>query len=116
MRVVIIGGSGHVGTFLVPRLVEAGHDVVVVSRGGRDPYHAHQAWRTVEQHRIDRNDAEKAGTFGSQIRDLRPDAVVDMICFTLESARHLVDALRGSIRHFLHCGSIWVHGPSPIYS
>ena len=112
MRVVIIGGSGHVGTFLVPRLVEAGHDVVVVSRGGRDPYHAHQAWRTVEQHRIDRNDAEKAGTFGSQIRDLRPDVVVDLICFTLESARHLVDALRGSIRHFLHCGSIWVHGPS----
>ena len=28
MRVVIIGGSGHVGTYLVPRLVEAGHEVV----------------------------------------------------------------------------------------
>jgi NAD(P)-dependent dehydrogenase (short-subunit alcohol dehydrogenase family) len=27
MRVVVIGGSGHVGTFLVPRLVEAGHEV-----------------------------------------------------------------------------------------
>ena len=31
-RVVLIGGTGHVGTYLVPRLVEAGHDVVVVSR------------------------------------------------------------------------------------
>ena len=30
MRVVIIGGSGHVGTYLAPRLVEAGHEVVNV--------------------------------------------------------------------------------------
>ena len=37
-RVVIIGGSGHVGTYLVPRLVEAGFDVVNVSRGERQPY------------------------------------------------------------------------------
>jgi nucleoside-diphosphate-sugar epimerase len=26
MRVVIIGGAGHVGTYLVPHLVEAGHE------------------------------------------------------------------------------------------
>jgi uncharacterized protein YbjT (DUF2867 family) len=32
MRIVIIGGTGHVGTYLVPRLVEAGHEVVCVSR------------------------------------------------------------------------------------
>jgi nucleoside-diphosphate-sugar epimerase len=35
-----------------------------------------------------------------------------MICFTPESARQLVDALRGRISHFLHCGTIWVHGHS----
>ena len=34
-RVVIIGGSGHVGTYLVPRLVEAGYEAVNVSRGRR---------------------------------------------------------------------------------
>jgi uncharacterized protein YbjT (DUF2867 family) len=38
MRVVIIGGTGHVGTYLVPRLVQLGHQVVVVSRGKRSPY------------------------------------------------------------------------------
>ena len=32
MRVVIIGGTGHVGTFLVPRLVMAGHEVICISR------------------------------------------------------------------------------------
>jgi nucleoside-diphosphate-sugar epimerase len=43
-RVVIIGGSGHVGTYLVPRLVEAGFDVVNVARGKREPYSPHAAW------------------------------------------------------------------------
>jgi nucleoside-diphosphate-sugar epimerase len=35
-----------------------------------------------------------------------------MICFTLESAVQLVEALRGQVQHFLHCGTIWIHGPS----
>jgi nucleoside-diphosphate-sugar epimerase len=114
MRVVIIGGSGHVGTYLVPRLVLAGHEVIAVSRGRRDPYQAHVAWAAVEQRTIDRAEAEAAGNFGPQIRELRPDAVIDMICFTLGSARHLVDALRGTVQHLLHCGTIWVHGPSAV--
>ena len=114
MRVVMIGASGHVGTYLVPRLVAAGHEVVAVSRGRHAPYQAHSAWAKVEQRTIDRAAAEAAGTFGAQVRDLRPDAVIDMICFTLESARHLVEALRGTVQHFLHCGTIWVHGPSAV--
>lgn len=114
MRVVIIGASGHVGTYLVPRLVTAGHQVVALSRGRRAPYRAHGAWRAVEQHKIDRADAEAARTFGEQIRELRPDAVVDMICFSLDSARQLVESLRGAVQHFLHCGTLWVHGPSAV--
>jgi nucleoside-diphosphate-sugar epimerase len=112
MRVVIIGGSGHVGTYLVPRLVIAGHEVIAVSRGQREPYRPHAAWRLVTQIAVDRASEEVAGTFGQRIHDLRPDVVIDMICFTLESARHLVEALRGQVQHFLHCGTIWVHGPS----
>src|SRR5262245_43987844 len=54
MRVIIIGGSGHVGTYLVPRLVAAGHDVVAVSRGQRAPYQPHAAWRSVAQVELDR--------------------------------------------------------------
>ena len=33
MRIVVIGATGHIGTFLVPRLVERGHKVVALSRG-----------------------------------------------------------------------------------
>jgi nucleoside-diphosphate-sugar epimerase len=35
MRIVVIGGTGHIGSFLVPRLVRAGHEVVNISRGTR---------------------------------------------------------------------------------
>jgi nucleoside-diphosphate-sugar epimerase len=111
-RVVIIGGSGHVGTYLVPRLVEAGFDVLNVTRGKREPYQTHATWRAVEAVTLDREAEERAGAFGKKIRDLKPDIVVDMICFTRASAEHLVGALRGDVQHFLHTGTIWVHGPS----
>jgi nucleoside-diphosphate-sugar epimerase len=114
MRVVILGGSGHVGTYLVPRLVEAGHEVTNVSRGQRQPYHRHNAWREVQHITLDRSAAEETGSFGPTVRDLKPDVVIDMICFEVDSARQLVEALHGNIQHVLHCGTIWVHGPSTV--
>lgn len=114
MRIVVIGGSGHVGTYLVPRLVAAGHEVVNVTRGLRDPYRPHAAWASVEQVVLDRGAAEADGSFGSRIAELRPDVVIDMICFTPASARHLVEAVRGRVQHLLHCGTLWVHGPSVV--
>lgn len=112
MRIVVIGATGHVGTYLVPRLVHAGHEVVEISRGRRPPYRPHRAWDSVRTLVLDREAEEAAGTFGAKIRDLEADAIIDMICFTPESARHLVEAVRGRVQHFLHCGTIWVHGPS----
>jgi len=114
MRIAIIGGSGHVGTYLVPRLVAAGHEVINLSRGQRDPYQPHAAWKSVEHVKIDRDAEEKAGTFGRHVSELNADVVIDMICFTLDSAQHLVEALRGQVQHFLSCGTIWVHGPSVV--
>lgn len=112
MRAVIIGGSGHVGTTLVPRLVEAGYEVVNVTRGQRSPYQRHAAWQRVQQATLDRAEEERAGFFGQRIAELQPDVVIDMICFTLQSARQIVEALRGKVQHYLCCGTIWVHGPS----
>ncbi len=59
---------------------------------------------------MDRRAEEASGDFGRKIMELRPDAVIDLICYTLESARSLVEALSGSVERFLHCGTIWVHG------
>ena len=112
MRVVVIGGTGHIGTYLVPRLVEAGHDVVVMARGTREPYTPHPAWERVDRITVDKTEAEEAGTFGGLITELKPDIVMDMLCFTLDSARLLVETLRGHLEMLLHCGTIWVHGHS----
>ncbi len=31
MKVLVIGATGHVGTYLVPRLVELGHEVTAAA-------------------------------------------------------------------------------------
>jgi nucleoside-diphosphate-sugar epimerase len=109
-RIVVIGATGHVGSYLVPRLVRAGHDVVAISRGEREPYVAAAEWQAVERVTLDRELEDGAGTFGERIAALAADAVIDMLCFTPESARQLVDALRPHRPLLLHCGTIWVHG------
>lgn len=112
MRVVVIGGSGHVGTFLVPRLLRAGHAVSNLSRGARAPYIDDDAWSDVEQVAVDRAAEDAAGTFGKRVAELEADVVVDMICFTPDSAAALVEALRGHCEHLIHCGTIWRYGSS----
>lgn len=114
MHVVIIGGSGHVGTYLVPLLIESGFNVTNVTRGQRAPYFPHPAWRAVTNVVADREAEEREGGFGARIAALKPDIVIDMVCFTRASAEHLVTALRGRIQHLLHTGTIWVHGPSVV--
>ena len=114
IRIIVIGATGHIGTFLVPRLVTAGHEVIAASRGAREPYQPHDAWAEVERLKIDRINEEAAGSFGERIAAVEADVVIDLICFTLESAQHLVKALAGRDVLLLHCGTIWVHGHSTI--
>lgn len=110
MRVVIIGGTGHIGSFLVPRLVRAGHEVIVASRRARQPYVADDAWKAVRHIEIDRVAEDSVGTFAPRIAALDADAVIDLICFTPESAQQIVDALQPRQTLLLHCGTMWVHG------
>lgn len=110
MRVVVIGATGHIGTYLVPRLLESGHDVCVISRKQREPYQLTDSWKQVEHLQIDRDEAEKDGSFGQRIIECRPDVVIDLICFTQRSAELLVSKLRDRVGHLISCGTIWVHG------
>lgn len=110
MHVVIIGGTGHVGTYLVPRLVTEGYTVTVISRNKRKAYQPDPLWSTVNMVVLDREQLEQDGSFADEVRKLQPDIVIDMICFTEESARMMVAGLAGNISHYLQCGSMWVHG------
>lgn len=114
MKIVIIGATGHIGTYLVPRLIEAGHTVVAVSRGSREPYRAAPGWAQAERVVLDRDTLEQQGQFGQAIAALEADVVIDLICFTLDSARQLVDTIRGRVSHLIHIGTIWTHGYSVV--
>jgi nucleoside-diphosphate-sugar epimerase len=110
VRIMVIGATGHIGTWLVPRLVAAGHDVIAVSRGDRQPYETRSEWSSVKRMIMDRAAMEADGSFGPSIAALGADVVVDLICFTPASAQHIVNSLRGRVAQFIHCGTLWVHG------
>lgn len=117
MRVVVIGGTGHTGTYLIPRLIEAGYDVAVISRQQRPRYPVdgiagRAAWERVQWIEMDRAREEASGDFGMRVAALEPDVVLDMICYQMESARQLVEALRGRVQLLVHCGSVWAGGAS----
>jgi nucleoside-diphosphate-sugar epimerase len=94
--VVVIGATGHVGTYLVPRLVRGGHEALALSRGEREPYRSAPEWRSVQRVAVDREAEDAAGTFGDRIAELRPDVVVDMLCFSTASAQAFERALTRS--------------------
>ena len=71
-RVVVIGATGHVGSYLVPRLVRAGHEVIALSRGTREPYHASPQWNLVTRLTADREAQDAEGTFGALDRGAAP--------------------------------------------
>ena len=108
----MVGATGHIGSYLVPRLVRAGHQVVAMSRGQRRPYIDDPAWDGVEHVQVDRETEDAAGTFGARVAATRPDAVLDLVCFNVPSARQLLEALVPVGSYLLHCGTIWVHGSS----
>ena len=115
-HVVVIGGSGHVGTYLIPRLVADGHSVVVLSRGTAEPYKSNDAWKQVEQIKVDRKAEEAEGKFGARVAALKPDIVVDMITFELDQAKQLVEALEkdAKVSHYIFCSTIWTQGPQTV--
>jgi nucleoside-diphosphate-sugar epimerase len=112
VKVVVIGATGHIGTYLVPRLVRAGHEVVAISRGQRRPYGDDPSWEKVESVTSDRDAGDRAGTFAPMVASMRPDAVIDLLCFTAASAAQIAQALSPAGTYLLHCGTIWVHGPA----
>jgi nucleoside-diphosphate-sugar epimerase len=112
MRILVLGATGHIGSYLVPRLVRAGHEVVAASRGTRDPYHPDDAWQDAKRVVLDRDATDADGTTAARILAERPDVVVDLVCFTPGSAGQLVEGLRGRVALLAHCGSVWSHGLS----
>jgi nucleoside-diphosphate-sugar epimerase len=71
------------------------------------------AWPQVEWVVADRRAEEQEGTWQARMANTDAEIVIDLICFTPEQNRMMVEAFEGRISHFLTCGSIWAYGPSP---
>ena len=114
MKIVIIGGYGHIGSYLAPKLVEAGHEVTCISRGQSKPYTQGPAWREVRRVILDR-EMSPQGSFEREIAALTADVVIDLINFSLESTKRMAQALKGTnLSHYLYCSSIWAHGKATL--
>jgi len=108
MKAVVTGASGHIGTYLVPMLVNAGYEVTTITRGEPKPYEADPAWNRVNKVFMDRS---KEPQFAEKIAAMDPDIVVDLINFNIEDTKKMVAALKGTkCSHYLYCSSCWAHG------
>lgn len=112
MKVVVTGGCGHIGTYLVPMLVSAGYEVAIVTRGQSRPYEDDPAWNSVERVRLERG---RDPQFAEKIARMKPDIVVDLINFDIRDTQAMVRVLKGSqCSHYLFCSSCWAHGRAEI--
>lgn len=112
---VIIGGYGHIGSYLVPTLVENGYDVTVISRGIKKPWTSEMsAWDKVKSIVCDRHQMASEKKFGSMIAEMNPDLVFDAVSYTKETVEELCDGIMAkpslaSKVKLIQIGSIWIY-------
>lgn len=110
-KCVVIGATGHVGSYMVPEMVREGFEVTAVARGGRVAYTKDEPeWKDVRFIAADRKALEAERRFGKFIMEQKPDVIVDTICYTLPQAIEMANALRGRVAHYIQIGSIWIYG------
>ena len=113
MKILVIGGTGHIGSYLVPRLLASGHEVSVVSRNAKPRYaDPRLGWDAIRWIAADRKAEEQAGSWEKRMAGIDADIVIDLLCYRPEQNDAMVRAFAGRIRHFLHCGTLWAYGPA----
>jgi len=106
MRIVVIGGTGHIGNHLIPMLAEAGMEVVVIARG-------RTKWTLANRSNLPRivqgtyqvGDADWPRVLRETVDDA--DAVIDLLGVDLMGT---YQAIRGCCGHVIACGSVWMLG------
>jgi UDP-glucose 4-epimerase len=83
MRVAVLGGTGFIGGAIVAEVAAAGHDVLVIHRGQREP----EGQPAVEHAHVERHDVSQ---LASALHQFGAEALIDGIAL---SARDADDAL-----------------------
>lgn len=108
-RIIVIGGTGHIGSYLCPMLADEGHNVVCVTRGASNPYVDSKEWANIRMLRLDRSKIA-AEDFARRIADEKADVVIDLINFRLDDVKAMHSALHGKVSQYIYCSSCWAEG------
>lgn len=115
-KAVVIGGGGHIGTYLVPKLYERGYDITVISRGNTKNYNPDlPVWDKIKRVQCDRLQMSAEGKFGNMVAEMKPDLIFDTVSYRRETMEELCDPLiadpnlSGKTK-IIQIGSIWVYG------
>ena len=95
MKVLVIGGTGHMGKFVCNLLKERGHDVYVATRSGSAP----DGMTAVK---CDCSDP-------ASLAELKCGGYDTIIEFP-GNAKMVYDTLAESVKHIIACGSLWMYG------
>ena len=93
MRTVVIGAAGHIGTYLIPMLVDNGYETIAITRKMSQPYEDAPAWHKVERVLLDR---EKDPDFIEKLKAMKPDVIVDLVNYHAAETKKIVDGFRDS--------------------
>jgi nucleoside-diphosphate-sugar epimerase len=106
MTTLVIGGTGHIGGFLLQQLLEDGHDLIVVSSGRTplDPAVQHR----VETVQMSYNQMLSDGSFQALLVQKKVDAVVDIL--QGDSMGIYAASKAAGVRQIVFCGSVWMFG------
>src|SRR4051812_43206959 len=99
MRVLLIGGNGFIGRFVVAQLARAGHELAILHRGRI----------AVPPHRSIVGDRSRLAASRDAIAELAPDVVVDFVLSSERQARELASVLRGITRRLVVLSSMDVY-------
>lgn len=105
MKILIIGGTGHVGGYLTSALALKGHEVVVMT-SGRRPIPVTGAWESVRP--VIASYRREGGEWQAAVADLEADIIIDILGTDVPS---LYEVSKSHCQHLIVCGSIWMFGP-----
>jgi len=88
MKILVIGGTGFIGPFVVQALVEKGHEVAVFHRGNAKPVLPPSVRRIV-------GDRNELASHRPEVERLSPDVVLDFLLSDDRQAQALMDMFRG---------------------
>ncbi|MDO4197950.1 MAG: NAD-dependent epimerase/dehydratase family protein [Erysipelotrichaceae bacterium] len=107
-KAVVIGGAGHIGTYLIPMLVEEGFETIAITRSMSKPYEDNPLWDKAKRVLMDR---EKDSDFIDKLCEMKPDIIVDLVNFNIEETKKIVSRFKDTdLSHYLYCSSCWAHG------